>query len=87
MSRSIAKPPTGATRTPAADSSQGATRPRVIDGADHPARQSPKNAISSVNHVWATDITYIPMKSGFVYLVAIMDSLPYTIGMGHDRGQ
>ncbi len=29
--------------------------------------------ISTVNHVWATDITYIPMKSGFVYLVAIMD--------------
>ena len=29
--------------------------------------------ISRVNHVWATDITYIPMKSGFVYLVAIMD--------------
>ncbi len=30
-------------------------------------------AISSPNHVWATDITYIPMKAGFVYLVAIMD--------------
>ena len=25
------------------------------------------------NQVWATDITYIPMKAGFVYLVAIMD--------------
>jgi putative transposase len=30
-------------------------------------------AISRVNQVWATDITYIPMKAGFVYLVAIMD--------------
>ena len=30
-------------------------------------------AISKVNQVWATDITYIPMKAGFVYLVAIMD--------------
>jgi putative transposase len=30
-------------------------------------------AISRVNQVWATDITYIPMKTGFVYLVAIMD--------------
>jgi len=30
-------------------------------------------AISTVNQVWATDITYIPMKAGFVYLVAIMD--------------
>ena len=29
--------------------------------------------ISRVNRVWATDITYIPMKAGFLYLVAIMD--------------
>jgi putative transposase len=25
------------------------------------------------NHVWAIDITYIPMKSGFMYLTAIID--------------
>ena len=25
------------------------------------------------NHVWSTDITYIPMKDGFMYLVAIID--------------
>ncbi len=25
------------------------------------------------NHVWSTDITYIPMRTGFLYLVAIMD--------------
>lgn len=25
------------------------------------------------NQVWATDITYIPMKAGFIYLVAIID--------------
>ncbi len=30
-------------------------------------------AIERPNHVWATDITYIPMAKGFVYLVAIMD--------------
>ena len=29
--------------------------------------------ITRPNQVWATDITYIPMRSGFVYLVAIMD--------------
>lgn len=29
--------------------------------------------IERVNHVWATDITYIPMRRGFLYLVAIMD--------------
>lgn len=25
------------------------------------------------NHVWATDITYVPMNSGFVYLTVIID--------------
>ena len=29
--------------------------------------------ISQPNHVWACDITYIPMASGFLYLVAIID--------------
>ena len=30
-------------------------------------------AITEPNHVWACDITYIPMASGFLYLVAIID--------------
>lgn len=29
--------------------------------------------ILSPNHVWSTDITYIPVKGGFLYLTAIMD--------------
>ncbi len=29
--------------------------------------------IDCVNQVWSTDITYIPMSKGFMYLVAIMD--------------
>jgi len=29
--------------------------------------------INKVNQVWSTDITYIPMQTGFMYLVAIMD--------------
>jgi len=29
--------------------------------------------ITRANHVWATNITYIPMAKGFCYLVAIMD--------------
>jgi putative transposase len=29
--------------------------------------------ITRPNHVWCTDITWIPMKRGFLYLVAIMD--------------
>jgi putative transposase len=32
-----------------------------------------KLAITRPNQVWATDITYIPMARGFVYLVAIID--------------
>jgi putative transposase len=32
-----------------------------------------KLRVSRSDHVWATDITYIPMRAGFVYLVAIMD--------------
>jgi putative transposase len=30
-------------------------------------------SISRSNQVWCTDITYIPMRRGFLYLVAIMD--------------
>jgi len=30
-------------------------------------------AISRPNHVWAADITYIPMLRGFVYLFAVLD--------------
>jgi putative transposase len=30
-------------------------------------------AIERPNQVWATDITYIPMARGFVYLVAVVD--------------
>jgi len=30
-------------------------------------------AIDRPNQVWATDITYIPMRRGFVYLCAVMD--------------
>jgi len=30
-------------------------------------------AIERVNQVWCSDITYIPMAKGFLYLVVIMD--------------
>ena len=30
-------------------------------------------SIQRVHHVWAADITYIPMARGFLYLVAVMD--------------
>ena len=30
-------------------------------------------AVTEPNHVWAVDITYIPMQQGFLYLVAVID--------------
>jgi len=30
-------------------------------------------AIENANHVWAMDITYLPMRQGFIYLAAVMD--------------
>jgi putative transposase len=30
-------------------------------------------AIAAANEVWSTDITYIPMQHGFLYLVAVLD--------------
>jgi putative transposase len=29
--------------------------------------------ITHNNHVWSSDITYIPLPGGFMYLVAVMD--------------
>ena len=51
-------------------------RPRTSD--PHPKhRVYPyllrKLVIDRPNHVWCADITYIPMRHGFLYLVAIMD--------------
>ena len=30
-------------------------------------------SIDRSNQVWSTDITYVPMQQGFMYLVAVMD--------------
>ncbi len=39
--------------------------------------------IDHPNHVWAIDITYIPMKKGFLYLTAIIDIYSrYVVGWG-----
>ncbi len=51
-------------------------RPRTSD--PHPQhRVYPyllrKLTIERPNHVWCADVTYIPMRRGFLYLVAIMD--------------
>lgn len=49
----------------------------------HTSRPAPENPtypyllrnvkVCRVNQVWCTDVTYIPMAHGFVYLVAVMD--------------
>ena len=51
-------------------------RPRTSD--PHPQHRIypyllRKLAINRPNHVWCADVTYIPMRRGFLYLVAIMD--------------
>lgn len=51
-------------------------RPRTSD--PHPQHRIypyllRKLAIERPNHVWCADVTYIPMRRGFLYLVAVMD--------------
>jgi putative transposase len=51
-------------------------KPRTSD--PHPAHRTYKYllrhlAIDRPNQVWCADITYIPMRRGFLYLVAVMD--------------
>lgn len=51
-------------------------KPRLSQGGEghkiHPYRLKGVE-ITRVNQVWSTDITYIRMAGGFVYLVAVMD--------------
>ena len=35
--------------------------------------------VTVVDQVWATDITYIPLQKGFLYLVAIVDLFSRTV--------
>ena len=57
----------------------------------HPAEQAVRYpyllrglAIERVNQVWSTDITYIRLEHGFLYLVAIMDwKRPLCAGLAH----
>jgi len=51
-------------------------KPRTTVQGD-PAERFPclvdLNTVTGVDQVWATDITYIPLQKGFLYLVAILD--------------
>ena len=35
--------------------------------------------VTAVDKFWVTDITYIPMRKGFLYLVAVLDLFSRTI--------
>ena len=53
-------------------------QPRRSTSRPHPAHKKYPYLLRGVevtraNHVWSTDITYIPMAHGFVYCVAIVD--------------
>jgi putative transposase len=55
-----------------------AIRPKRNTSKPHPAHKIypyllRDRTIDLPNQVWATDITYIPMRQGFLYLVAIID--------------
>jgi putative transposase len=55
-----------------------AIRPKRITSQPHPEHKIYPyllrgKTIDQPNQVWATDITYIPMRRGFLYLVAIID--------------
>jgi putative transposase len=55
----------------------------AITPGPHTSRPSPENKIypyllrnveiERVNQVWSTDITYIPMRKGYLYLAAVID--------------
>ena len=55
-----------------------AIRPKRSTGKPHPEHKIYPyllrgKTIDRANQVWAADITYIPMRRGFLYLVAIID--------------
>ena len=37
-------------------------------------------SITEANHVWASDITHIPMASGFLYLATVIDWTSRAVG-------
>ncbi len=43
-------------------------------------------SIERPNQVWSTDITYIPMRAGFLYLVAVMDWFSRFVLWNSDQG-
>src|ERR1700742_1521613 len=55
-----------------------AVRPKRNTSKRHPGHKVypyllRSKTIDRANQVWAADITYIPMRQGFLYLVAIID--------------
>ena len=49
-------------------------RTTICNKADYKYRYLVRNLkIKRRNQVWAIDITYVPMRQGFIYLAAIID--------------
>ena len=66
---------------PATDATDG-HRGRISEAEAEPTRRSAQSLpvlaesgveVTRANQVWSTDITYVRMAGGFVYLVAVMD--------------
>ena len=45
----------------------------IISLRDIKKKYGKHNEIKAVDQVWATDITTIPLRKGFLYLVAVVD--------------
>ena len=70
--RTQARSPADAQDRPFADLS-GAEDERAASRAQTYPYLLGKLVIERPNHVWCADVTYIPMRRGFLYLVAVMD--------------
>src|SRR5215510_5522736 len=73
--RLLALPRSSVYRKPAGVSAEDLAIMALIDRhyLARPYYGSRGMAIERVNQVWCSDITYIPMAKGFLYLVVIMD--------------
>jgi transposase InsO family protein len=46
---------------------------RTLLALEYKMSRDYSHALPWPNQVWSTDITYVPMQGGFLYLVAVMD--------------
>ena len=79
-----AHPPTDAADGPDADLPEAQHQQGSQGAQDLPLSAARDCVWRRPNQVWAADITYLPMRRGFLYLVAIMDlAHPQGSGLAH----